>query len=65
MLTRWTGVATDEVLDAPPALDAVWLNEETLNQDIAHHPELAVLVKQEAAAQAGRRRRAGQASGLT
>ena len=52
MLTRWTGVATDEVLDAPPALDAVRLNEETLDQDIAHHPELAVLVKQEAAAQA-------------
>lgn len=52
MLTRWTGVATDEVLDAPPALDAVRLNEETLDQEIAHHPELAVLVKQEAAAQA-------------
>ena len=52
MLARWTGVATDEILDAPPALDIVRLNEETLDQDIAHHPELAVLVKQEAAAQA-------------
>lgn len=52
MLTRWTGVTTDEVLDAPPALDAVRLNEETLEQDIAHHPELSVLMKLEAAAQA-------------
>lgn len=52
MLTRWTGVATDEVLDALPALGTVRLNEETLDQDIAHHPELAVLMKQEAAAQA-------------
>lgn len=52
MLKRWTGVTTDEVLDALPALDAVRLNEETLDQDIAHHPELSVLMKQEAAAQA-------------
>jgi outer membrane protein TolC len=52
MLSRWTGVAADEVLDAVPPLDAVRLNEETLDQDIAHHPELAVLVKQESAAQA-------------
>jgi outer membrane protein TolC len=38
MLTRWTGVATDEVLGAPPALDAVWLNEETLNQTLRTTP---------------------------
>jgi len=52
MLTRWTGATVGEALEAPPALDTVRLREETLDQDIAHHPEVAVLVKQEAAAQA-------------
>ncbi|CAM3700892.1 TolC family protein [Roseateles saccharophilus] len=52
MLTRWTGVATEEALDAPPPLDVVRLSDESLDQDIAHHPEVSVLLKQEAAAQA-------------
>lgn len=52
LLTRWAGVAADGAAGAPPALDALRMNEATLDQDIAHHPELAVLARQEAAAQA-------------
>lgn len=52
LLARWTGVAADEAAGAAPGLDAVRLNEAALDQDIVHHPELAVLAKQEAAAQA-------------
>jgi outer membrane protein TolC len=52
MLARWIGAAPHDALTAPPALDAVRLRDETLDTDIAHHPQIAVMLKQEAAAQA-------------
>jgi outer membrane protein TolC len=51
-LARWTGAAIDEPLGAPPAFDAVRLRAEDLESQIAHHPQIAVMLKQEAAAQA-------------
>jgi outer membrane protein TolC len=46
-LGRWMGEGADAPLADPPAMDAVRLNEATLDQDIAHHPDIAVLAKQE------------------
>jgi outer membrane protein TolC len=46
-LARWIGEGADAPLAAPPAMDAVRLDEGTLDQDLLHHPEIAVLAKQE------------------
>jgi outer membrane protein TolC len=46
-LARWMGEGADAPLAAPPAMDAVRLDEATLDQDLLHHPEIAVLAKQE------------------
>jgi len=46
-LARWIGEGADAPLAAPPAMDAVRLEEGTLDQDLLHHPEIAVLAKQE------------------
>ena len=51
-LTRWVGVAAAETLGAPPALDAVRWRAEGLETQLAHHPQIAVMVRQEAVAQA-------------
>jgi outer membrane protein TolC len=52
MLARWVGPTSDEALAAPPSLEAVRLRDEMLDTEIAHHPQVAVMLKQEAAAQA-------------
>jgi len=52
MLARWTGAVADDALGAPPALDALHLRDETLDAEVAHHPQIAAMLKQEAAAQA-------------
>ena len=51
-LTRWVGAAAAEPLSAPPALDSVRLRADALEAQLAHHPQIAVLFKQEAMAQA-------------
>lgn len=51
-LSRWVGAAAAEPLGSPPALDAVRLQAEDLEAQLAHHPQIAVLVRQEAMAQA-------------
>jgi outer membrane protein TolC len=51
-LARWIGAAAGEPLAPAPSLDAVRLRTEDLEAQIAHHPQIAVLRRQEAAAQA-------------
>ena len=46
-LARWMGEGADAPLAAPPAMEAVRLDEATLDQDLLHHPEIAVLARQE------------------
>jgi outer membrane protein TolC len=46
-LVRWIGEGADAPLAAPPSIDSVRLNEANLDEDLAHHPEIAVLAKQE------------------
>lgn len=52
MLARWTGIATAPELAAPPAMDAIQLDSAALQSQLAHHPEIAVLARQEQIAQA-------------
>ena len=51
-LARWVGAAGDDALGAPPALDAVQLRAEDLATQLAHHPQIAVMLNQEVLAQA-------------
>ncbi|MEO5688479.1 MAG: TolC family protein [Burkholderiaceae bacterium] len=51
-LARWIGVPAREALGSPPALDSVRLHAEDLETSLAHHPEIAVMVKREQVAQA-------------
>ena len=46
-LARWVGEGADGPLGLLPAIDSVRLNETNLDQDLLHHPEIAVLAKQE------------------
>jgi outer membrane protein TolC len=46
-LARWIGDAAQLPLGAKPAADAVRLDEATLDTQLGHHPELAVLARQE------------------
>jgi len=52
MLARWIGNVPDDALAAPPSLEDLRLRDETLDAHIALHPQIAVMVKQAAAAQA-------------
>jgi outer membrane protein TolC len=52
LLARWVGPAATETLAAPPTLDAVRLRPEELETQFAHHPQIAMMFKQEAVAQA-------------
>jgi outer membrane protein TolC len=52
LLARWVGSAAAETLAAPPTLDAVRLRPEELETQLAHHPQIAVMFKQEAVARA-------------
>ena len=51
-LTRWVGAAAVETLGSPPALDTVRLHAEDVEAQLAHHPQIAVMVRREAMAQA-------------
>jgi outer membrane protein TolC len=51
-LARWVGPDANKVLDMPPALDSVRLRVEDLDSQLSHHPQIEVLAKQEAMAQA-------------
>lgn len=46
-LARWVGEGADLPLMGRPALDAIRLNAATLETDLLHHPEIAVLARQE------------------
>ena len=47
-LARWIGTPAAEALGAPPALDAVRLRVEHLDLQLAHHPQIEILARQEA-----------------
>jgi outer membrane protein TolC len=51
-LARWIGSDADAPLAEKPAIDAIRLDPGTLETDLAHHPELAVLAKKEEVAAA-------------
>jgi outer membrane protein TolC len=46
-LARWVGNSADAPLAGKPAIDAIRLDPGTLDTDIVHHPELAVLARKE------------------
>ena len=52
MLARWIGTAAQMPLAGQPVIDAIRLDPATLDTQLAHHPEIAVLNKQEEIAQA-------------
>lgn len=52
MLARWVGAAADWPLAGEPAIDTIPLDAAHLEAQFARHPQIAVLVKQEAIAQA-------------
>jgi outer membrane protein TolC len=51
-LARWVGTAADEAIGPLPTLETVRLRPEDLESGLAHHPQIAVMLEQEAAAQA-------------
>ena len=51
-LARWVGAEAARPLGMPPALDTVRLHAEDLESQFAHHPQIKVLVRKEAMAQA-------------
>jgi outer membrane protein TolC len=46
-LARWIGDGADAPLAAGPAIDAVRVDLQNLEADLAHHPEIAVLARQQ------------------
>jgi outer membrane protein TolC len=46
-LARWIGSDADVALADKPAIDSIRLDASTLETDLAHHPELAVLARKE------------------
>lgn len=51
-LVRWVGDAGTQPLAAPPSLTAVHLQTHGLDQQLAHHPQIALMETQEAVARA-------------
>ena len=51
MLARWIGNVSDLSLADKPATDTIRLDPATLDSDLAHHPEIAVLTKKVDAAE--------------
>src|SRR5207248_3523783 len=51
-MARWIGRDADAPLAGKPAIDAIRLDPRTLDEDISHHPQIAVLTKQEEVAAA-------------
>jgi outer membrane protein TolC len=47
MLARWVGAAADQPLAGQPPIDTIRLDPATLDHQLAHHPEIAVLLRQE------------------
>jgi len=47
MLARWIGGAADLPLAGKPAIDAIRLDPATLDTQLAHHPQIAVLDRRE------------------
>lgn len=47
MLARWIGAAADLPLTGKPATDAIRLDPATLDTQLAHHPLIAVMTRQE------------------
>ena len=50
-LARWVGEAADGPLSGKPAIDAIRLDTRSLDTELAHHPQITVLSKQEAIAE--------------
>ena len=55
MLARWTGEAADVPLAGEPAIDAIRLDPATLDSQLAHHPQIAVLDRRQEIAEADAR----------
>ncbi|HEY2928321.1 TolC family protein [Piscinibacter sp.] len=51
-LVRWVGAAAGQPLGTPPSLDTLRLDPATLDTQLVHHPQIAVMVKQEETARA-------------
>ena len=51
-LARWVGEDANQALAAPPSLAAVRLDTSNLETVLAHHPQIALMVQQEALARA-------------
>lgn len=47
MLARWIGEAAERPLASTPVIDTIRFDPATLDQQLAHHPEIAALVRQE------------------
>jgi outer membrane protein TolC len=47
MLARWVGAAAVEPLAGQPSMDSIRLDPAALEHQLAHHPEIAVLLRQE------------------
>lgn len=52
MLARWTGLDADAPLAGLPAIDVIRLDPDTLDKQLAHHPRIAVMNRQEEIARA-------------
>ena len=46
-LARWIGDGADASLGTRPAIDSIRLDVNSLERDLTHHPEIAILAKQE------------------
>jgi outer membrane protein TolC len=46
-LARWIGNGADAPLAGKPAIDSIRLDPRTLDDDLAHHPDIAVLARKE------------------
>lgn len=51
-LARWVGEEAAMALDTPPSLEAVHLDLASLEGQLAHHPQIALMAKQEEVARA-------------
>jgi outer membrane protein TolC len=52
-LARWTGPDVDVAPESLPSIDQVRLDPESIDSQLAHHPEIAVLNRQEEIARTG------------
>ena len=52
MLARWVGADANQALGMPPSVVTVRLDVAALESQLAHHPQIALMVKQEAMARA-------------